>query len=128
MEEGSKDNCSNKQMDSKLTEYAAPSLSIFLEKKYMHEERHLKLVPKKKKEKRWRVNERTKTVTVAIVYCLNIGVDPPDIIKPVPCARLECWIDPLSLPPQQALEKIAKSLQSQYEARAKKVMQTRCSE
>lgn len=33
-----------------------------------------------------------KTVSVALVLCLNVGVDPPDIIKIQPCARLECWI------------------------------------
>lgn len=37
---------------------------------------------------RWRMRERMKTVSVALVYCLNIGVDPPDIVKPNPCARL----------------------------------------
>lgn len=25
------------------------------------------------------------------------GVDPPDVIKISPCARLECWVDPLSM-------------------------------
>lgn len=33
-----------------------------------------------------------KTVSVALVVCLNVGVDPPDVIKIQPCARLECWI------------------------------------
>jgi hypothetical protein len=33
-----------------------------------------------------------KTVSVSLVLCLNIGVDPPDVIKTTPCARLECWI------------------------------------
>ena len=33
-----------------------------------------------------------KTGCVALVLCLNIGVDPPDIIKISPCARIECWI------------------------------------
>ncbi len=33
-----------------------------------------------------------KTQGVGVVYCLNIGVDPPDVIKPDPCARLECWL------------------------------------
>lgn len=32
-----------------------------------------------------------KTVSVALVLCLNVGVDPPDLVKIVPCARLECW-------------------------------------
>jgi len=33
-----------------------------------------------------------KTVSVALVVCLNVGVDPPDVLKVQPCARLECWI------------------------------------
>jgi hypothetical protein len=24
--------------------------------------------------------------------CLNVGVDPPGMIRMQPCARLECWI------------------------------------
>lgn len=77
-----------------------------------------------------------KTVSVAILYCLNIGVDPPDVIKIEPCARLECWIgisffskksywgthffffcfsDPFSDSPQKSLERIGKALQAQYE-------------
>ncbi|XP_078609645.1 regulatory-associated protein of mTOR-like isoform X2 [Branchiostoma floridae x Branchiostoma japonicum] len=63
----------------------------------------------------WRMKERMKTVSVALVLCLNVGVDPPDVIKPSPCARQECWIDPLSMSPQKALEAIGANLQKQYE-------------
>lgn len=56
-----------------------------------------------------------KTVGVALVVCLNIGVDPPDVIKTTPCAKLECWIDPYSLPPSKAVDAIGKTLQIQYE-------------
>lgn len=63
----------------------------------------------------WRMRERLKTVSVALVLCLNIGIDPPDVIKTSPCAKLECWIDPFSMPPQKALETIGKNLQQQYE-------------
>lgn len=65
----------------------------------------------------WRkfVRERMKTVSVALVLCLNIGVDPPDVIKPNPCAKLECWIDPLSTQSQKAMDKIGAALQKQYE-------------
>jgi hypothetical protein len=69
----------------------------------------------------WRLKERMRTVSVALVACLNIRVDPPDVIKPSPCvpcpgarprlrvlegadaggagrcARLECWTDPYSM-------------------------------
>ncbi|XP_065210456.1 regulatory-associated protein of mTOR isoform X2 [Planococcus citri] len=63
----------------------------------------------------WRMKERMKTVSVALVVCLNVGVDPPDIVKTQPCARLECWIDPLSMSPQKALEMVGQNLQKQYE-------------
>ena len=39
-----------------------------------------------------------KVAGVALVLCLNIGVDPPDVAKPSPCARKECWIDPYTCP------------------------------
>ena len=64
---------------------------------------------------RWRQKEKLKTTNVALVLCLNIGVDPPDVIKISPCARLECWVDPMSMQPAKALETIGKNLQAQYE-------------
>lgn len=56
-----------------------------------------------------------RTVSVALVLCLNIGVDAPDIQKPNPCARKECWIDPQGMNPQKAIVKIASALQKSYE-------------
>ncbi|GLC71947.1 hypothetical protein PLESTF_001187700 [Pleodorina starrii] len=64
---------------------------------------------------KWRQKEKLKTLHVALVLCLNIGVDPPDVIKISPCARLECWVDPMSAQPAKALEHIGKNLQAQYE-------------
>jgi len=64
---------------------------------------------------KWRQKERLKTSSVALVVCLNIGVDPPDVIKISPCARLECWVDPLAMPSKKALDTIGKNLQAQYE-------------
>ncbi|XP_026318367.1 regulatory-associated protein of mTOR [Hyposmocoma kahamanoa] len=61
------------------------------------------------------VLEEYKTHCVALVLCLNVGVDPPDVVKTQPCARLECWIDPNSLSPSKALESIGHALQAQYE-------------
>ncbi|CAH0701504.1 unnamed protein product [Spodoptera exigua] len=66
-------------------------------------------------EHTWRVKEKYKTHCVALVLCLNVGVDPPDVVKTQPCARLECWIDPQSLSASKALESIGHALQSQYE-------------
>ena len=34
-----------------------------------------------------------KTGYVALVLAMNIGIDPPNLIKTSPCARIECWID-----------------------------------
>ena len=56
-----------------------------------------------------------RTNCVAIVCCLHIGVDPPDVVKPTPCARLEAWLDPLALPQVKALDMIGAALQRQYE-------------
>ncbi|CAH8391318.1 unnamed protein product [Eruca vesicaria subsp. sativa] len=64
---------------------------------------------------KWRIKERMKTGCVALVVCLNITVDPPDVIKISPCARVEAWIDPFSMPPPKALEAIGKNLSTQYE-------------
>ena len=64
----------------------------------------------------WRMRERMKTVGVALVLCLNIGTDPPDVIKTEPCARLECWIEPAANPvPTKSLKEIGEELQKQYE-------------
>ncbi|KAL3536590.1 hypothetical protein ACH5RR_005051 [Cinchona calisaya] len=64
---------------------------------------------------KWRPKDRMKTGCVALVLCLNISVDPPDVIKISPCARIECWIDPFSMAPQKALETIGRTLNQQYE-------------
>jgi regulator-associated protein of mTOR len=64
---------------------------------------------------KWRPMNRTKTWCVAIVLCLNIKADPPDVIKISPCARIQCWIDPFSMPPRRAIETIGETLSLQYE-------------
>lgn len=67
----------------------------------------------------WRMKDRLKTVSAVLAVCLNIGVDPPDVIKTNPCARMECWIDPMGTdgPPGSggANPQIGKNLQTQYE-------------
>ena len=63
----------------------------------------------------WRLKERMKTTSVALVLCLNIGTDPPDVVKPSPCARRECWIDPFtSQSREKTLEAIGSALENQY--------------
>ena len=64
---------------------------------------------------KWRMKDRMKTMSVALILCLNVGVDPPDVLKIPPCARMQCWINPLSMAPQKALDAIGKALQAQYE-------------
>ena len=65
----------------------------------------------------WRMLDRVKTGFAGLMLCLNIGVDPPDVVKTNPTAKLECWTDPAS--PTSAnikvMETIGKALQTQYE-------------
>eukprot|EP00698_Gefionella_okellyi_P000460 TRINITY_DN1041_c0_g1_i1.p1 TRINITY_DN1041_c0_g1~~TRINITY_DN1041_c0_g1_i1.p1 ORF type:complete len:1112 (+),score=196.08 TRINITY_DN1041_c0_g1_i1:55-3390(+) len=85
---------------------------------YFCDEKHGSVAPTPIVDERlssWRVKERMKTSSVALVMCLNIGVDPPDVVKPTSCARLECWIDPGKSTAQKATESIGKALQAQYE-------------
>ena len=63
----------------------------------------------------WRIRERMRTVAVGIVLCLNLGVDPPDAVKPagttIRMAGLEIGIADPAISSQKALEVIAKALQ-----------------
>jgi len=62
----------------------------------------------------WRLKERMKTVGVCLVLALNIGTDPPDLHKPTPCAKLQCWLDPTSISRAKAKERIGERLEQQY--------------
>lgn len=57
----------------------------------------------------WRLKSRMKTFNAGLFICLNIGVDPPDVVKTNPCAKLECWLDPSALPSTKAIEAIGRS-------------------
>jgi regulatory associated protein of mTOR len=67
----------------------------------------------------WRMRDRLKTVSAVLALCLNIGVDPPDVVKTSPCAKEECWIDPSTVQNNTSgnapLTAIGKALQAQYE-------------
>lgn len=68
----------------------------------------------------WRMKDRLKTVSAALAICLNIGVDPPDVIKTNPTSKLECWVDPNPTSTtgggqNKIMEQIGKKLQEQYE-------------
>ncbi|KIK81985.1 hypothetical protein PAXRUDRAFT_832495 [Paxillus rubicundulus Ve08.2h10] len=64
---------------------------------------------------------KLKTANAALVLCLNIDVDPPDVIKTNPCAVLECWVDPHTMPSNKALEAIGTNLQHQFEGLSLKI-------
>uniref|UniRef100_A0A8C5C364 Regulatory associated protein of MTOR complex 1 n=1 Tax=Gadus morhua TaxID=8049 RepID=A0A8C5C364_GADMO len=99
-----------------LAEEEEPDLSDWkLPLAFMKKRHSEKIEGSKALAQSWRMKDRMKTVSVALVLCLNVGVDPPDVVKTSPCARLECWIDPLSMSPQKALETIGANLQKQYE-------------
>ncbi|EDQ87341.1 uncharacterized protein MONBRDRAFT_27441 [Monosiga brevicollis MX1] len=55
---------------------------------------------------------KSKTLTLGLILCLNIGVTPPDVVRTHPCAKLEAWIDPEEKP--KAIELISQRLTSQY--------------
>ena len=68
----------------------------------------------------WRMRDRLKTVGALLAVCLNVGVDPPDVIKTDPCARMECWIDPMTDTSSGSGQSgvtsaIGKALQAQFE-------------
>jgi WD40 repeat protein len=65
-------------------------------------------------EPTWRLKDKMKTVGVGLIMALNVGTDPPDIIKPHPCAKLQCWLDPSSISRSKAKEKIGENLEFQY--------------
>lgn len=56
-------------------------------------------------------------MNAGMFICLNIGVDPPDIVKTNPCAKMETWIDPGSMPSTKAIEQIGRSMCSILESR-----------
>lgn len=82
----------------------------------------------------WRMRDRLKTVGAVLVPCLNLPIDPPDVVRPEDRARLLCWVDykqgpqvsakqpsrshneAQTQPPHPAQPIIAKNLQSQFES------------
>ena len=62
----------------------------------------------------WRLRVRMRTVGVGLILALNIGTDPPDTVKPHPCAVLQCWMDPRTVSRSKAKEWIGERLEQQY--------------
>ncbi|PWN49601.1 hypothetical protein IE53DRAFT_135871 [Violaceomyces palustris] len=95
---------------------------VLLESTYMTHWSHKRQItsgnPKPRDERDlpdWRMRERLRTVWAALIMCLNIGVDPPDVSKTNPCSKLICWMDPGSLEVSKALPAIGRNLQAQFE-------------
>ncbi|KAI0770609.1 raptor N-terminal caspase like domain-containing protein [Fomes fomentarius] len=80
-------------------------------------------LPGTPEEVSWRAAPgKIKTAHAALVLCLNIDVDPPDIVKTNLCAVLEAWVDPHTMPSHKALEVIGQNLQHQFEGLNPKIL------
>ncbi|KAJ2321941.1 Target of rapamycin complex 1 subunit kog1, partial [Coemansia sp. Cherry 401B] len=42
----------------------------------------------------WRSHEKLRTMGALLAVCLNLNIDPPDLVKPADSAVLEAWVDP----------------------------------
>ncbi len=62
----------------------------------------------------WRTGHPVKTIHGNLYSCLNVVVDPPDLVKTEPCAVYEAWIDPKTLPSKKASEIIVSALDKQF--------------
>lgn len=102
------------------------SSNLFIDEEYHTEEHfHAGYEDKQQGDSSWRLREKMRTVGVALVVCLNIGIDPPDVVKPNPCAKQQCWYDP-SGQKQKGLEYIGNALQQQYEKWQSKAKYKQC--
>ena len=112
--------CMSSSTNSHLDETPEEATDDVISFPFLTEKRHSSILPKDAADFElldWRLKDisRLKTVSVALVLCLNIGIDPPDVLKPDPAAKLEAWVDPFSMPQQKAMETIGRNLQLQYE-------------
>ncbi|TFK42159.1 hypothetical protein BDQ12DRAFT_677728 [Crucibulum laeve] len=101
----------------------APPIPYWAAKRHLTCGNPSSTVPYSAKPIPWRGSApgKLKTANAALVLCLNIDVDPPDIIKTNPCAVLECWVDPHTMPSHKALEAIGSNLQHQFEGLSVKI-------
>ncbi|KAF6748431.1 hypothetical protein DFP72DRAFT_576071 [Ephemerocybe angulata] len=101
----------------------APSIPYWSAKRHLTCGNPTPNPPWSQKQPPWRgaAPGRLKTAAAALVMCLNIDVDPPDVIKTTPCAVLECWVDPHTMPSHKALEAIGSNLQHQFEGLSLKI-------
>ncbi|KAJ3435346.1 regulatory-associated protein of mtor [Anaeramoeba flamelloides] len=66
----------------------------------------------------WDLISKSKTQTELgiLCTCLNLGIDPPDVVKPNPCSTLECWVNPKQFSKKTALNMIMKNLEKQFKS------------
>lgn len=88
--------------------------SSYLDKDW-HNENFMQPPQEAVRKPTWKFRDKMKTSGAALCICLNVGTDPPDIVRPIPSARMECWFDPFSTNKMKALETIGNNLLSQYE-------------
>lgn len=93
----------------------SPVMSFYLSKRHLTVGNPTPFPPGLPKYTNWRYPAKIKMSNGILLLCLNLDVDPPDIVKTQPCAVLECWVDPHSLPSNKAIEAIGTNLQHQFE-------------
>ncbi|CAJ0583207.1 unnamed protein product, partial [Mesorhabditis spiculigera] len=93
----------------------------FLTSNFLQEERHIQKIRGTREVldpdiwTRFNGKERMKTVSMALVLCLHLGVDPPDPEPwPEQRARIEAWIDPRGWSAQKSTSAIGYELQNAY--------------
>jgi regulator-associated protein of mTOR len=63
----------------------------------------------------WMASDRRRTSRGVLALSLNIGVDPPDVVKQEGAAYLECWLDPFLSDAEKSVSLIGETLVRQYE-------------
>ena len=63
----------------------------------------------------WMAVDRRRTARGVLGLSLNVGVDPPDVMRRDPCAILECWLEPISADPEKSVQQVGEALVRQYE-------------
>ncbi|KAF8509765.1 raptor N-terminal caspase like domain-containing protein [Hysterangium stoloniferum] len=91
-------------------------MSFYLSKRHLTAGNPTPFPPSLPKLINWRYPPKIKMTNGMLLLCLNLDVDPPDVVKTQPCAVFECWVDPHSLPSNKAIEAIGTNLQHQFEA------------
>lgn len=63
----------------------------------------------------WKLKDDMKRILcVGLVLATNFGTDPPDSVKPHPCAVLQCWMDPTQHSRSKATQRVMEALEQQY--------------